>query len=126
MTWLAQHSLNLANAGFSVLLIAVALVLLRPVEAKKKLKNGIKILIIGVLSLLVGYFSSYLNMSGMEVLTATGASLIVASFFEFIQYRIDIGKGKWRSVHWGVVVACAVGAILILLSVAASNWQLLT
>jgi hypothetical protein len=122
MTWMVEHSIHLANAGFGVVLIALSLVLLRPVEEKRKLKNGFLILSLGIIALLLGYFFSYLTFSGMEVLTTTGASLIIVSLFVFIQYRIDIGKGKWADIHWGVRVACIIGFILIILSVVSINW----
>ena len=121
MTWLFQHSLAFANAGFGVLLIALALILLRPVEANKKQMHGAVLLCIGAIALLIGFIGSYLTLSGMEVLIASGVSLIVTGCLKLIQWRIDIGKGTWRTVYLGVWVACGIGFVLILLSIIARN-----
>ena len=122
MAWLVEHSLLLANAGFGVLLLAVALRLLRPVEPHKRLKNALKLLGVGVVALLIGCFGPYLRLSGMEVLLASGASLVVAAVFQLIQWSVECGKGKWRTVDRGVWVACGIGFALVLLSVVARNW----
>lgn len=121
MTWILQNSLFFADAGFGVLLIALALILLRPVEANKKRVHGLVLICIGTIALLIGYLGSYLTLSGMEVLIASGVSLIVTGCLKLIQWRIDIGKGTWRTVYLGVWVACGIGFMLILLSIIARN-----
>ena len=121
MAWLIQHSPNIADIGFGVLIIALALILLRPVEAKKKRNNGLIIGGIGIIALVAAYLFPYLTLSGRELLRTTGVALIIAACFELIQWRIDSGKGKWRVVNIGVLVACVIGALLILLSLIFSN-----
>ncbi|MGD0780376.1 MAG: hypothetical protein ABR954_06340 [Dehalococcoidales bacterium] len=121
MDWFLQHSSNFANAGIAVILIGLALRLLPPNEASKRHNNGIKLLVLGIIILLLGYFGSSLKLSGTDVLITSGAAVFVAGIFELIQWAVDIGKSTWHHVYIGVWVACIVGALLVVLSVIASS-----
>ena len=126
MEWFYQNSINLANAGFSVLLIAVALSLLRPMETEKRLKSGCLLLGIGVVGIIVHCIGPYCNLLiSSKVLREPGLALLVGGFIQIIYWRVErrggSGKEKWHPVNIGVVVTLIFGSVLVVLSAIFSN-----